>query len=31
MVVTTDSPVGEEVLDQIVSMDNFQVGRAVTL
>jgi D-3-phosphoglycerate dehydrogenase len=31
MVVTTDSPVSDEVIEAIVSMDGFREGRAVTL
>ena len=31
MVVTTDSPVPDDVLDEILSLEGFQDGRAVTL
>ena len=31
MVVTTDAPVSEEVLREILSLEGFQDGRAVTL
>ena len=31
MVVTSDSPVPDEVIDRIVSLDGFQSGRAVSL
>jgi hypothetical protein len=31
MVVTTDSPVPDEVIAKIVSIEGFQDGRAVTL
>jgi D-3-phosphoglycerate dehydrogenase len=31
MVVTTDAPVSEEVLEEILSLEGFQGGRAVTL
>jgi hypothetical protein len=31
MVVTTDGPVSDEVLGEILSLEGFQDGRAVTL
>ena len=31
MVVTTDAPVSDDVLDEILSLEGFQDGRAVTL
>ena len=31
MVVTVDSPIPREVLDDILSLEGFQDGRAVTL
>jgi hypothetical protein len=31
MIVTTDSPVPDQVIGEIVAIDSFQSGRAVTL
>ena len=31
MIVTTDAPVAQELVDELVSEDGFVAGRAVTL